>query len=90
MLIFTKFVILCEEYIMYTHDKSDSKCSFRIRIYTDLYTYIQLSALLMRVSQTADTPNPKDTPTLSIRAVMSIHTVQFRYSWCLNFCLANA
>ena len=59
-------------------------------VHRSVYLYTTVSLIDSGAPQPVDPPDPQDTPASSIRAVTSIHTVQFGYSWCLNFCLANA
>jgi len=56
-------------------------------VHRSVYLYTTVSPIDAGAPPPVD---PPDNPAASIRAVTSIHTVQFGYSWCLNFCLANA
>ena len=58
-------------------------------VHRSVYLYTMIGPIDVGF-QPMDVPDPRDPPVPSMRAGTSIHTVQFRYSWCLRFCLANA
>lgn len=61
-----------------------------IYIYTDSYLYIQIIYLINWEYLSFKGPvGAEDSCELSLTMNSTIHIVQFKHSWCLNFCQAN-